>query len=253
MIPRAWHWLAWTRLWATIGASAQDGRIESDRFRQGLQPQGYVSDWAGVFTPEQKSALEQRLAEARKTTGAELAVVTLPSLMGGEINDFANKLFQQWGIGEKDKDNSILLLAAIADRRVRIEPGYGFEAVLTDARCGRILDSAVIPKFKQSDYAGGLTAGAELLLDVMAGQPLPDTIARNPVPVATIVFFIFFIGIFILIVVAAVRSHRESGGGGHGGGGGGGGIRHGGFSRGGGGFGGFSGGRSGGGGASRGW
>ena len=174
--------MAWACLWAVAGAFAQgDGRIESDRYREGLHPRGYVNDWAGVFAPEQKDALERRLAEAKQASGAELAVVTLPSLQGGEINDFTHKLFQQWGIGEKGKDNGILLLMALEERRVRIEPGYGFEETLTDARCGRILDAAVIPKFKEGDYAGGLIAGADLLLEVMGGSP-PDAIAREPVP-----------------------------------------------------------------------
>ncbi len=248
MIPRAFRWRAWACLWAVAGAFAQgDGRIESDRYREGLHPQGYVNDWAGVFAPEQKDALERRLAEAKQASGAELAVVTLPSLQGGEINDFTHKLFQQWGIGEKGKDNGILLLMALEERRVRIEPGYGFEETLTDARCGRILDAAVIPKFKEGDYAGGLIAGADLLLEVMGGKPLPDAIAREPVPEGDLKDVGIWFAFLVIFVFVAFKWGGSGSGGGSGGGGGGGGSRSGGSS------GGFSGGRSGGGGASRGW
>lgn len=252
MKSRVWLWLAGGWLGVAVCTFAQDGRIESDRFREGLQPHGHVSDWAGVFTPEQKTSLEQRLTGMKQTNGAELAVVVLASLQGGEINDFAQKLYQQWGIGEKGKDNGILLLAAIEDRKVRIEPGYGFEGVLTDARCGRILDEHILPHFKGGDYAAGLTAGAEALLQVMAGEEIPESAAAQGSPVAGGIVVLIFILIFGLVIWSAIRGAKSGrGGGGMTGGGfsGGGG----GSSGGGGGFGGFGGGSSGGGGASRGW
>ena len=231
--------------------SGQDGKLESDRFRESLSPQGNVSDWAGVFSPEQKSALESRLAALRQTNGAQLAVVTLKSLQGGEIDDFAEKLFAQWGIGEKGKDNGVLLLAAIEDRKMRIEVGYGLEGVLNDAKCGRIQDEYVVPRFKEGNYVQGLLDGADVLLKVMGGEALLEAAPANGNPIGAVIFLVFFIVIFILIVRSSIRGGKGGGGGSPGGrfssgwssGG----------SSGGGGFGGFGGGRSGGGGASRGW
>lgn len=250
----SWLWLAGLLL-ATVCAVAQDSALESDQFREGLQPEGAISDWGRVFTPEQKADLETRLAAAKAATGAELAIVTVASLKGGHIDDFAVKLFEQWGIGKKDENNGVLLLAAIEDRQVRIEPGYGFEGVLPDAKCGRILDEFVIPLFKKGDYAGGLMAGADVLLKVIAGDELPEAdAARTEGTIVEIILGIIFVLVWGLIIWAGISGNHAGGGGGptrgrrigsgsFSGGGGGSGGR----------FGGFSGGRSGGGGASRGW
>ena len=231
------------------GAGAQ---TESDRLRESLSPQGHVSDWAGVFSPEQKADLERRIVAVRQATGAQLAVVALKSLQGGEIQDFAVKLFEQWGIGEKGKDNGVLLLAAIEDRAMWIEVGYGLEGVLNDAKCGRIRDEWILPRFKEGNYAQGLSDGADALLKVMGGEALPEPAAPANNPIAAVLFLLFFAVVFILIVRSAIRGGKggrwTSGGGGgsfggfSGGGGGGGG-----------GFGGFGGGRSGGGGAGGRW
>ena len=235
--------------WAA-GACGQ-GAAESDAYLKSLQPQGAVSDWAGVFTPEQRSALESRIAALRQANGAQLAVVTLKSMKGGGIDDFAVKLFAQWGIGEKGKDNGVLLLAAIEDRKMRIEVGYGMEGVLTDAATGRIQDEYIVPRFKEGNFAQGLSDGADALIKVMSGEALPaPAAAAEGSPLAGLIFLVFFVLIFVLIVRAAIRGNKggkgggwTSGGGSHGGGG---------FSSGGGG-GGFGGGSSGGGGSSRGW
>lgn len=237
---------------AAAGAGAQ---IESDRFREGLVPQGHVSDWAGVFTPDQKADLESRIAAVRQATGAQLAVVAVKSLQGGEINDFAVKLFAQWGIGEKGKDNGVLLLAAIEDRAMWIEVGYGLEGVLNDAKCGRIRDEWILPRFKEGDVAQGLSDGAAALLSVMGGEALPEPVEPENNPIAAALFLMVFLFIFILIVRAAIRGGK-GGGGISSGGISGGGISGRGWSGGGGGgssFGGFGGGRSGGGGAGGRW
>ena len=228
-------------------------QTESDRFRESLVPQGHVSDWAGVFSPEQKVDLESRIAAVRQATGAQLAVVAVKSLQGGEIKDFAVKLFAQWGIGEKGKDNGVLLLAAIEDRALRIEVGYGLEGVLNDAKCGRIRDEWIFPRFKEGNYAQGLRDGADALLSVMGGEALPEPAAPEENPLAAIVFLVIFAVVFIQIVRSAIRGGKGGGGissGGISGRGSFGGFTGGG---GGGGFGGFGGGRSGGGGAGGRW
>ena len=253
MKSRVWSWMAGVWLGVAVCSFAQDGQIDADRYRESLnRGSECVYDEAGVFTPEQKADLIRRIEAAWDANQGALVVVALKTLHGGEINDFANKLFQQWGIGQEGKDNGVLLLAAIEDRKVRIEPGYGFEGVLTDARCGRILDEHILPHFKGGDYAAGLTAGAEALLQVMAGEEIPESAAAQGSPVAGGIVVLIFILIFGLVIWSAIRGAKSGrGGGGMTGGGfsGGGG----GSSGGGGGFGGFGGGSSGGGGASRGW
>ena len=231
-------------------------QIESDRFRESLVPQGHVSDWAGVFTPDQKADLESRIAAVRQATGAQLAVVAVKSLQGGEITDFAVKLFAQWGIGEKGKDNGVLLLAAIEDRAMWIEVGYGLEGVLNDAKCGRIRDEWIFPRFKEGDYAQGLRDGADALLKVMGGEALPEPTEPENNPIAAALFLMVFLFVIIVIVRSAIRGGK-GGGGISSGGISGGGFSGRGWSGGGGGggssFGGFGGGRSGGGGAGGRW
>ncbi len=248
------NWRRWVLAVAVLGMSGTgvfgQGAEESDAFRAGLQPQGYVSDWAEVFTPEQKADLTRRIEALKATNGAELAVVTLKSLKGGEIDDFASKLYEQWGIGEKGKDNGVLLLTAIEDRKVRIEPGYGMEGVLNDARCGRILDERVLPRFKEGNHAQGLIDGADALLAIMGGEAPDEAAAGGDNPVMSLVVVVLFLGLVIWILIMANRQGWKGGGGS---GGSSSGWSGGGGSSGGGGFGGFGGGRSGGGGASRSW
>ena len=235
-----------------LAAACAFGQTGTDRFRESLAPQGHVSDWAGVFSPEQKADLESRIAAVRQATGAQLAVVAVKSLQGGEIKDFAVKLFEQWGIGEKGKDNGVLLLAAIEDRAMWIEVGYGLEGALNDAKCGRIRDEWILPRFKEGNYAQGLSDGADALLKAMGGEALPESAAPANNPLAAILFLLMFALVFILIVRSAIRGGKGGrwtpggGGGSFGGfsGSGGGGS---------GGFGGFGGGRSGGGGAGGRW
>ena len=214
------------------------------------KPTTYINDYAGVFSATNKALLESYLQQVQTRTTVEIAVVALKSLDGGEISDFANRLFEKWGIGKKGKDNGVLLLAAIEDRKVRIEVGYGLEGVLTDAKSGRILDMHVIPYFKSGDYAAGLSQGARAIAAVVAGEaePAPAPGAKEFTPAVFMVLFLIF-GVIVLLVVIAVKKGWATTGGSSGGGWSSGG---GGWSSGGGG-GGFGGGSSGGGGASRGW
>src|SRR5579864_6603911 len=101
---------------------AQTARSEtpSDALLKRLQPQGMLSDFARVLGAADRQAITLRLETLRQKTGAQVAVVTLSSLEGGEINDFTNKLFKRWGVGEKDQNNGVLLLVAIKDHKARI-------------------------------------------------------------------------------------------------------------------------------------
>ncbi len=234
---------------------------DPDALLAGLQPQGLVSDFAGVFASNDYQSLSAFLREVNEKTTAEIAVVALPTLDGGEINDFATRLFGKWGIGKKGKDNGVLLLAAIQDRKVRIEVGYGLEGLIPDAKAGRILDENVLPRFKEGQLAAGLVAGAQAIAQVIAqdaGVTVTGAVPAQAQTIATeaaqppkeltpgaIVFIVLFFGLIItLIVIGKKKGFVTTGGPGSGGRSSGGG---------GGGGGSFGGGSSGGGGASRGW
>jgi uncharacterized protein len=231
----------------------------SDDLRRSLKPAGYVSDFAGVLPVATRSTLERELAALEAQTGVELAVVTVASLKGGEINDFATRLFEEWGIGKKGSDNGLLLIASIQDRRMRIEVGYGLEARIPDGVAGRVRDDSILPHFRRGDYATGLLTGARHLAALVQGETPPPS--RRRVPVTMIIVVVMIVAVVLLLTFGDPMSPtpgrpgwqpRGYGPGGsygrgfRGGGFGGGGFR-------GGGFGGFGGGLSGGGGAGGGW
>ncbi len=133
------------------------GAFQSDALLEGLAFQGLVNDFAGVIGGE-ASSIETLLRELEQKTGAQIAVVTLSSLEGGEISDFSNRLFERWGIGQVGEDNGALLLAAIEDRRVWIEVGFGLEPIIPDAMAGRIIASMTV--FDQREFLDAV-AGTE--------------------------------------------------------------------------------------------
>ena len=121
-----------------------------------------VNDFANVLTIEQRHALENNLRVYEKQTGVEIALVTVPNIDGyGSIEEYANQLFHQWGIGKKGADNGVLILNAIAERKYRIELGYGVEGFLTDYDAGKIIQIQAIPHLKAGDYLGAYTATIE--------------------------------------------------------------------------------------------
>jgi uncharacterized protein len=143
-------------------------------------PQGYVSDFAGLLKPSSHASLEADLAGLEKDTQAEVAVVTIVSLDGDSIEDYAVRLFEAWGIGKKGQDNGVLFIMSLTDRKVRIEVGYGLEGILTDGRCGRILDGEVLPAFKEGDYETGLLNGAAAIEKYIRDGTPPAPLEDNP-------------------------------------------------------------------------
>lgn len=117
---------------------------------------GYVSDFAHVLTSDQQRELEQALKSYEQETTNELAVVTVQSVGNDSIESFVSSLFQEWGIGKKEKNNGVLLLLAIKDRKLRVEVGYGLESMLTDAASARIIQDAKSP-LRAADYHGAIT------------------------------------------------------------------------------------------------
>ena len=186
------------------GARSAFAAIPSDQLLASLKATGHVNDFAKLLTAEQRQALEARLTALREKSGAEVAVVTLKSLEGGQIDDFANKLFKQWGIGKQGADNGALLLVAIDDRKGRIEVGYGLEPILPDAIAGRILDENLFPAFRQQQYAEGLSTAVERLATLVErGEPASvldrNDVLRPRVSGVELVVSLLFLGVFVAI------------------------------------------------------
>ncbi|AAD36041.1 MULTISPECIES: TPM domain-containing protein [Thermotoga] len=213
-------------------------------------PYKYVNDYVGVLD---KTTVEKIISvgkELENKTTAQVVVVVVPSLSGLTVEEYANRLFREWGIGQKEKNNGVLLLVAMNDRKVRIEVGYGLEGAIPDGKAGRILDEYVIPYFKNGEYSKGIYYGYLAIANEVAKEYGVELTGTSDLPergtdisgISIIVIVIAFI-IFSSIMGRGRRWYRGPRfPGGFGG------------SRGGsGGFGGFGEGSSGGGGASRGW
>jgi uncharacterized protein len=232
-----------------------------------LKPQGYVSDFARVVDPQSRQALEQYCARVEQVTGAQMALVTIPTLEGEPIEDVANTIFRAWGVGQKGKNEGILMLLVVRDRRSRLEVGYGLEPILPDGLAGGILRE-MRPALRQGQYGDAMMAAAQTIGSTIAqakNVPLDAQLPRRVRPSSrdSIPWPLLLFG--LLMVIWLLRSAGRGGGGGlltglilgnlMGRGGFGGGRSGGGFGGfdSGGGFGGFGGGDSGGGGASGGW
>jgi uncharacterized protein len=131
---------------------------------------GRVVDQAGLLAPDRRTALEAKLKAHEDRTTDQIVVATVRSLEGREIEDYANRLFRHWQLGQREKNNGALLLVAPNERKVRIEVGYGLEGALTDALSKVIITTAVAPRFRQGDFAGGIDAGVDAMLSILTGD-----------------------------------------------------------------------------------
>jgi uncharacterized protein len=228
------------------------------------KPVGYVNDFAGVVNERARDSMEALITAVREKTGAEIAVVTVPTIEPyGSIEEYSVELATQWGVGKKGEDNGIVLLLAMKERRMRIEVGYGLEDVIPDGLAGQIQDKSIIPAFRAGDYGAGLLRGVEAVAGIIAKKYNVDLgsydleesrqYTRSFSPGLGFIIFIIIIAIFLgggrflwpLLFLGGMSGGRI-GRGGFGSGGSG-------FGASGGGFSGFGGGGFGGGGASRGF
>jgi uncharacterized protein len=218
---------------------------------------GRVNDYAGVLAQDQLRSLESRLAQFEQETGHQVAVLTIPTLDGEDIEGFSIRVADNWKIGKKGFDNGVILVIAIKDRRLRLEVGYGLEGVLPDAIAKTIISDYIVPRFRAQDYAGGIIAGIDAVLKVIKNEPLPESARKKAGDegsnLNSIAMFVIALAVFALMAFASTANRRRNnmwatrgrhrgptifgGPGGFGGGGFGGGSG-GGFSGGGGGFGG---------------
>jgi uncharacterized protein len=143
---------------------------------------GRVVDDAGVLDAWTQSELSDMLATHEGETGEQVVVVTLSSLQGYSIEDFGYQLGRHWGIGQKGKNNGVLLIVAPKEHKVRIEVGYGLEGELTDAASSTIIQNYILPSLKRGDYNAGVPAGTTSILQVLGGGiSEPATSARFPI------------------------------------------------------------------------
>lgn len=164
---------------------------------------GRVVDAANLLKSEERAALEAKLKAHEDKTTDQVVVATLRSLEGHEVEDYANRLFRHWQLGQKGKDNGALLLVAPQERKVRIEVGYGLEGALTDALSKVIIATAIAPQFQKGNFAGGIDAGVDAMLSILTGDAEEwqrraevredSTTAIDPVIAFIILLILFFL------------------------------------------------------------
>jgi uncharacterized protein len=132
---------------------------------------GRVVDTADLLAPAQEAALSSRLEAAERAAGRQLVVVTVPNLQDRAIEEYGVGLGRAWGLGRRDANNGVLLIVAVAEKKIRIEVGYGLEGILTDALSSRIIRERITPRFQANDYAGGIVAGVDAILEQLQAPP----------------------------------------------------------------------------------
>jgi uncharacterized protein len=164
---------------------------------------GRVVDEAGLLSTADRGALTDSLAKLELKTTDQLVVVTLKSLQGTTIEDYGYQLGRHWQIGQKNKNNGVLLIVAASERKVRIEVGYGLEGVLTDAATRLVIETSILPRFKTGDFAGGIKSGVGDIIQALGGDAETSQTAATRAPVSgdkradanTPVWFIIVLGL----------------------------------------------------------
>jgi uncharacterized protein len=178
---------------------------------------GRVVDQAGIIDATRHATIAQQLAELEAKTTDQMVVVTLASLQDTTIEEFGVRLGRFWQIGQKGKNNGVLLIVAPNERKVRIEVGYGLESVLTDAVARTIIDVAIRPKFRAGDFSGGIAAGVDAILNVLThdDSEWKARAAATPEQDAWIplVFFAVVVVFIIIVMVQTIRGgpHHRGG------------------------------------------
>jgi len=174
---------------------------------------GRIVDQANVISADARRTIEPKLVDLETKSGIQLVVATVNSLEGQEIEPYANALFRKWQLGEKTKNNGVLLLIAPKERRVRIEVGYGLEGTLTDALSKVIIVNAITPRFKTGDFSDGILRGVDDIITVLTtdasewekrpslrldNQPASD-------PINWVIILIVIVVVILLIVSPGFR------------------------------------------------
>jgi uncharacterized protein len=180
------------------------------------KPAGRVTDLANVIDAGTEAQIAARLDQLERQTSSEVAVVTVPSLEGVPVDDYAVRLFKEWGIGQAKQDNGVLVLVAPNEREMRIEVGYGLEGILPDGLAGQIIREQFIPRFRDNDYNGGIRDGVARVVEVVEKQQVltaeelakfNDQSSADEIPVWIIIPFMgLFVSIGFTMIGIGLRS-----------------------------------------------
>lgn len=173
-----------------------------------LTPVGFVNDFANVMTEPAKASLEATLVQFNASTTNEVSVVTVSSLEGDYIENYAVHLFEEWGIGTEEKDNGVLLLLAIEDRAMRIEVGYGLEGALPDSVADSILRD-MTPLLQSANYDGAITLGASSIIDATEGEYVGTSSSPSGID-SDFIFGLIAFAVFLIQWLASMFARSKS-------------------------------------------
>jgi len=176
----------------------------AQEFPDPMQPPRMVNDFTGLLTESEASSLEAMLREFHDRTTTQIYVVTVADLRGYDKADYASRLAEQWGVGQKGTDNGVMILIkpkTLSEKgEVFVAVGYGLEAVLTDAQANRIVDLDMIPRFRESDFYGGLESAITAIMKITEGEFTADQYLKQAEPGGVS----SFIGLIIMIVILSI-------------------------------------------------
>ena len=177
------------------------------------EPPRLVNDFAGMLSSQDASALEHKLVAFNDSTSTQIAIVIVPDLHGYEKGDYAQRLGEAWGIGQKGKNNGILVLIKPKTResqgQVFIAPGYGLEGAIPDLMCDRIINEQILPAFRQSQYYQGLDKATTSLMALARGE-FPPGLSAKPKKSETFGIVPFIVIIIIALIVMSLRGNGGS-------------------------------------------
>ena len=200
-------WLLLLGLLSALSSAAQNIPPRPD-------PPRLVNDLAGMMQPGEAEQLERKLLSYNDSTSSQIAVVTVPNLDGDDIADYAQQLYEKWGIGQKGKNNGILVLVAQQEHTARIQTGYGLEGAVPDAIAKRIISNTLVPAFKQNQYYAGLDRATDQLISLAKGEYKadPSEVRQQRNRDRTGSGFPFW-GIIIVLVIIFIMLRNRGGGG----------------------------------------
>ncbi len=182
------------------------------------KPNNYINDYAHILSANTIGALNSSLKQYEQKTSNQIVVATFPGKLDIPIEDFSAALENQWKIGQKSKDNGVILVVFPEDHQLRIEVGYGLEGAIPDALANTIIQQEITPAFKEGDYNKGVSAGVSAIMQAAKGEYKPDTNTFSRQDALTVFFFI--IAVLLILLLNKIRGGNfPNGGGGRWGGG----------------------------------
>jgi uncharacterized protein len=175
-------------------------------------PPRLVNDYVGLLSTEQNNYLERKLVALNDTNSTQIAILIVNDLQGYDIVDYSQRVAQKWGIGQQKYDNGAIIIlkpkTATSKGEVNIDTGYGLEALIPDITANHIVDNEMIPRFRNDDYFGGLNAGVDVMISLVAGQFSADEYQKRTEGGGGLIGFI--VPIIILIIVISMINRSRS-------------------------------------------